>query len=214
MIRALTRHGRLAFATVCLLGGSALPGHAAGGMEMDGTTPHATAILAGGCFWCLQHDLEHVPGVVDVVSGYAGGDRPNPTYETYHDLDATYKIPHIEVVQVTYDPARLSYSALLATYLRKIDPTDNRGQFCDRGASYRPAIFAASQDERTAAEEALRMTEDIIRQPVRVDILGTSRFWPAEEYHQHYATKNPTRYKFYRWNCGRDQRVKEIWGNS
>lgn len=177
------------------------------------TATSAKAILAGGCFWCLQHDLMPLSGVINTSVGYAGGDRPNPTYKTYHDLNAQYKVPHIEVVEVTYNPSKLSYTKLLSTYLRKIDPTDNGGQFCDRGPAYRPAIFAATADEKAAAQTALQDAATMIGQPVKVDILPAATFWAAEDYHQHYASKNPARYNFYRWNCGRDARVKAVWGN-
>ena len=170
-----------------------------------------TAVLAGGCFWCVEHDLAPLTGVIDVVSGYAGGSRPDPVYENYNDVTADYPVPHIEVVQVTYDPAKLSYGALLDAFLRKIDPTDGGGQFCDRGPGYRPAIFAGSDAERQAAEAALDKARQEIGREIAVDILPAARFWPAEDYHQDYAEKNPIRYKFYRWNCGRDQKVEKIW---
>ncbi len=174
--------------------------------------PVQKAILAGGCFWCLAHDMQDVSGVVSVVSGYAGGSRANPTYQNYHDVDATHKVPHIEVVEVTYDPAKLSYEHLLHAFVRRIDPTDNGGQFCDRGPSYRPAIFTATAPEKTSATAVLKATAVTLKQPVKIEILPAATFWPAEEYHQNYAAKNPTKYKFYRWNCGRDQRVKALWG--
>lgn len=170
-----------------------------------------TAILAGGCFWCLQHDLDSVKGVTATSVGYAGGDRTSPTYENYHDLDATHKIPHIEVVQVTYDPAVLSYEQLLQIFVRRIDVTDNGGQFCDRGPAYRPAIFAADATEQKTATQVLQQTAATLAQPVKVELLPNAIFWPAEEYHQHYADKNPTRYNFYRWKCGRDARIEKLW---
>ncbi len=169
------------------------------------------AVLGGGCFWCLEHDMRKVPGVVNAISGYAGGDRPNATYQNYHTLDSTYKIPHIEVVEVTYDTAKVSYDHLLGTFLRHIDPTDNGGQFCDRGPSYRPVIFVANDAERVSATAILKTAATTLKQPVNVDILPAATFWPAEDYHQNYASKNTTRYKFYRWNCGRDQRIKAVW---
>ena len=191
-----------------------------GGATMSfAATPNApqpaapqTTILAGGCFWCLEHDLQSVQGVLDVVSGYAGGDRPNPTYDNYHDLTATYKTPHIEVVKVTYDASTLPYEQLLQAFVRRIDPTDGEGQFCDRGPAYRPAIFAADEQDRAVAQKVLAATAEQIKQQVRVEILPGATFWPAEDYHQDYAQKNPTKYKYYRWRCGRDARIDTVWG--
>lgn len=173
----------------------------------------ASAILAGGCFWCVEHDLRELPGVIDVVSGYSGGSRPNPTYEDYHDVDAANPMPHVEVVRVTYDPGRLSYARLLDIYFRHIDPTDGGGQFCDRGPAYRPVVFVASKSERETAESKSADVARLLKQDVAVEVLDAQTFWPAEEYHQDYASKNPLRYKYYRWNCGRDQRVETVWRN-
>jgi peptide-methionine (S)-S-oxide reductase len=171
----------------------------------------ATAVLAGGCFWCVEHDFRQLPGVIKGVSGYSGGSRPNPTYENYHDVDAENPVPHVEVAQITYDPSKLSYAALLDYYFRHIDPTDRDGQFCDRGPAYRPVIFVANAEERKVAEAKKAEVAELIKQPVAVEIAGAKTFWPAEDYHQDYADKNPLRYKLYRWNCGRDKRVEEVW---
>jgi len=173
-----------------------------------------SAILAGGCFWCVEHDLRELPGVIDVVSGYGGGSRPNPTYEDYHDVDAANPVPHVEVVRVTYDPGRLTYARLLDYYFRHIDPTDGDGQFCDRGPAYRPVVFVASKSERETAESKRADVARLLKQDVAVEVLDAQPFWPAEEYHQDYAIKNPLRYKYYRWNCGRDQRVETVWRNA
>lgn len=173
----------------------------------------ASAILAGGCFWCVEHDLRQLPGVVDVVSGYTGGSRPNPTYENYHDVDAADPVSHVEAVRVTYDPSRLSYESLLDYYFRHIDPTDNGGQFCDRGSAYRPVVFVSNETERKVAETKKAEVAHLLKQNVAVEVLDAQTFWPAEDYHQDYASKNPLRYKYYRWNCGRDQRVETIWKN-
>lgn len=177
-------------------------------------SPQSTAqtIIAGGCFWCVESDMEKLPGVIDVVSGYAGGSRPNPTYENYHDLDDRWTVPHIEVVQVTYDPQKLSYEALLDYFLRHIDPTDGGGQFCDRGPAYRPAIFVHGPDQESAAKARLEAAAHLLKTSIHVDILPDAAFWPAEDYHQDYHRKNPLRYGFYRANCGRDRRVKQLWG--
>ena len=171
----------------------------------------ASAILAGGCFWCVEHDMRQLPGVTEAVSGYTGGSRANPTYEDYHDVDAANPVPHVEAVRVTYNPAVLSYEKLLDYYFRHIDPTDGGGQFCDRGPAYRPAVFVGNDAERKAAEAKKAEVARLLKQNVAVEVLNAQTFWPAEDYHQDYAAKNPIRYKYYRWNCGRDQRVRALW---
>lgn len=173
----------------------------------------ASAILAGGCFWCVEHDLRQLQGVVDVASGYTGGGRPNPTYENYHDVDAANPVPHVEAVRITYDPSRVSYEGLLDYYFRHIDPTDSDGQFCDRGPAYRPVVFVGNETERKAAETKKAEVARLLKQNVTVEVLDAQTFWPAEDYHQDYSSKNPLRYKYYRWNCGRDQRVETVWKN-
>lgn len=174
----------------------------------------AKAILAGGCFWCMQSDFEKLPGVVRVVSGYSGGSRPNPTYDTYSAEDKEYPVPHVEVVEVTYDPAALSYAALLDYYFHHVDPTDGDGQFCDRGPSYGPVIYVMDDTERVTAEQARAEVMRRLMQPVAVDIRVATPFWPAEEEHQDFAMKNPFHYAWYRWNCGRDQRIDEVWSKA
>jgi methionine-S-sulfoxide reductase len=170
------------------------------------------AILAGGCFWCIESDFEKLDGVAEAVSGYAGGDRPNPVYENYNKVTEEFQTPHIEVIEVTYDSEKLSYKDILDYFVRHIDPTDGEGQFCDRGPGYRPAIFVNNDEERKIAETVLAETQDIIGQDVNVEILPMAQFNAAEDYHQDYANKSPIRYKFYRWNCGRDQTIADIWG--
>lgn len=174
----------------------------------------ATVILAGGCFWCLEHDMRELKGVVAATSGYSGGERNNPTYENYHDTDSAHPTPHVEVVQVEYDPAVLSYQNLLDYYFRHIDPTDNEGQFCDRGPAYRPVIYVANEEEKTIATRVSAEVAKTLNQEVKVDILPARAFWAAEDYHQHYATKNSVKYKFYRWNCGRDKQIEKVWGGA
>lgn len=171
------------------------------------------AILAGGCFWCVEHDMRQLAGVTDVVSGYTGGNISSPTYENYHD-DGPGQVPHVEAVEITYDPARLSYGALLDYFVRHIDPTDGGGQFCDRGPAYRPVIFVANAAEEGIAKARLAEAAKVVGKPLRVEILQAGTFWPAEGYHQDYAAKNPTKYNFYRWRCGRDARVKDVWGGN
>lgn len=182
-----------------------------GSVTLAHAADQATAILAGGCFWCMEHDFRKLKGVLKVVSGYSGGSRANPTYQDYHDTDENNPVPHVEVVEVTYTPSELSYEALLDYYFRHVDPTDSGGQFCDRGAAYRPVIFTATDDERAIASRKAADVAKLINQPVAVAIEPAAAFWPAEDYHQNYAEKNPVRYKYYRWNCGRDQRVEQVW---
>lgn len=170
-----------------------------------------TALLAGGCFWCIESDFGTVEGVVDIISGYAGGDRPNPTYDNYYKTDETYKTPHLEVIMVTYNPDRITFPDVVKYHFANIDPTDGDGQFGDRGPQYRPAVFYKTDEEKKIIEDISRQTEEKIKKPVKVDILPDAPFYPAEEYHQDYSTKNPVRYKFFRYRSGRDQTVKDAW---
>ncbi|WP_335341567.1 peptide-methionine (S)-S-oxide reductase MsrA [Sedimenticola selenatireducens] len=167
-------------------------------------------VLAGGCFWCMESDFEKHPGVIDVVSGFTGGTAENPTYNGDHT-------GHYEAVEITYDPAKVSYQALLAYYWVNIDPFDARGQFCDKGHSYLSAIFVANDKERAIAEQSKQAVQaQFPDQKVVTPILDAKTFYPIkgnESYHQDYYKTNSVRYKFYRWNCGRDQRLKEIWGD-
>lgn len=166
----------------------------------------AEAILAGGCFWCFKHDLEKVPGIVGVTSGYSGGTTANPTYRTYHDGN------HVEVVRVVYDPAKLAYRKLLEVYYDNVDPFDDGGQFCDRGEGYRPVIFVANASERKVAEEVGAAVSSKFGKPVKVDIRDAKPFWEAEEYHQKYIEENPLQYELYRRGCGRDARLEALRG--
>lgn len=171
---------------------------------LDAAAQEATAVFAGGCFWCVETDFEKVPGVIDVVSGYSGGLKANPTYEDHEG--------HYEAVEVTYDPTAVSYRQLADYLLRHVDPLDAGGQFCDRGPAYRTAIFAANAEEFGAAQAAVAEAEKILGQKVATPVLDRGAFWKAEDYHQDYAKKNPIRYKYYRTACGRDARVKKVWG--
>lgn len=161
-----------------------------------------TAIFAGGCFWCLESDFEHLSGVVAAESGYTGGTLQNPTYENHEG--------HVEAVRVTYDPSRVSYAALLRHFWRHHDPLDAGGQFCDRGPSYVSALFV-TPEQRADAERSKAETEAALGRAVATPIRDASRFWRAEEYHQDYYRKNPIPYRFYRFRCGRDARVNEVW---
>ena len=184
------------------------------GLSMTGANlvaaEKAQAVFAGGCFWCMEADFEKLPGVSDVVSGFTGGTVENPTYNGNHD-------GHYEAVLVTYDPSQVSYSELLEHFWVNIDPFDDGGQFCDRGPSYLSAIFVADEAQRRLAEISKEgVTERFNAQEVVTPILETATFYPIkgeESYHQDYYKHSSIRYQFYRWNCGRDQRLAEIWGS-
>ncbi|MEX1317792.1 MAG: peptide-methionine (S)-S-oxide reductase MsrA [Synechococcaceae cyanobacterium] len=168
-------------------------------------------VLAGGCFWCLEHDLESLPGVLDVESGYSGGDLARPTYSQV----SAGGTGHQESVRVRFDPSRTSLAVLLRAYWRNIDPLDGGGQFCDRGESYRPVIFTAgAEQQRLALLSRQHAARELGRSEsaLEVRIRPLSRFWPAEAYHQNYAERNPLRYGYYRWACGRDRRLQALWG--
>ena len=165
------------------------------------------AIFAGGCFWCLEHDLEKLDGVVSAESGYSGGDLINPTYQDHSG--------HQEVVKVIFDPDIISYKDLLNQYWVNIDPFDNNGQFCDRGDSYKPVIFTSNQEQKRDAKESREIISvglNIPLEQLKVDIFESKVFWLAENYHQDFAVKNPLKYNFYRTSCGRDNRLKKVWG--
>tara|TARA_A100001035_G_C27526212_1_gene383176 strand:+ start:53 stop:655 length:603 start_codon:yes stop_codon:yes gene_type:complete len=166
-------------------------------------------ILAGGCFWCLEHDLESLKGINDVESGYSGGSSLNPTYEN-HD-------GHQESVLVNYDSNLVSLPEILRLYLRNIDPLDGKGQFCDRGDSYRPVIFFNDPIEENEAKTALISASKELRVPlekISVELKPKGQFWSAEEYHQNFAERNEIKYKFYRFSCGRDQKLDKLWGGN
>jgi peptide-methionine (S)-S-oxide reductase len=166
-----------------------------------------TAIFAGGCFWCMESAYQEHRGVTAVISGFTGGTLKNPTYSGNHE-------GHFEAVEVTYDPALVSYQELLDLYWRNVDPFDNSGQFCDKGPSYRSAIFPANAAERELAEQSkAAVAARFDGRDVYTEIRHASAFWPVEDYHQDYYLKNPVRYKYYRWNCGRDQRLNQLWGS-
>ena len=165
------------------------------------------AIFAGGCFWCLEHDLEKLDGVVSAESGYSGGDLINPTYQDHSG--------HQEVVKVIFDSDIISYKDLLKQYWVNIDPFDNKGQFCDRGDSYKPVIFTSNQEQKRDAKESqetISVGLNIPLEQLKVDIVESKVFWLAENYHQDFAVKNPLKYNFYRTSCGRDNRLKKVWG--
>ncbi|MGE5565734.1 MAG: peptide-methionine (S)-S-oxide reductase MsrA [Parcubacteria group bacterium] len=163
-----------------------------------------TAYFAGGCFWCVEHDMAKIPGVIDVVSGYAGGTIPNPTYEN-HD-------GYREAVKVVFDPAKLSYRQLVDRFWPTIDPTDDGGQFCDRGGAYRTAVWVTTQAQLEAAKASEAAAGARLKQgKMLTPIYRFTTFYPAEGYHQDFAEKNPLRYSLYRQGCGRDARLRQVW---
>ena len=168
-----------------------------------------TAVFAGGCFWCMEPPFDKLDGVAATVSGYAGGDVPNPSYE-----QVTYGgTGHVEAMQVIYDPDRVSFETLLTVYWRNIDPLDGDGQFCDQGASYRPKLFVRTAAQRRQAEASKAAVAQRFDESLQVPIEALNdTFYPAEDYHQDYYKKNPGRYQRYRQGCRRDARLKELWG--
>lgn len=168
------------------------------------------ATFAGGCFWCMEHPFDELPGVVSVTAGYTGGQVRNPTYEQV----SAGGTGHAESVQVVFDPAKISYDKLLTRFWHNIDPTVKDRQFCDTGHQYRSAIFYHDEEQRRQAlqsKQALEANKPFKGQ-IQTEIVAASEFYPAEEYHQHYYKKNPVRYAYYRFSCGRDHRLKELWG--
>ena len=167
-------------------------------------SPLEYAVFAGGCFWCVESDFEKLDGVGDVQSGYAGGTLQNPTYRNHEG--------HLEVARIPFDPAVISYRALVDYFFRHVDPLDDGGQFCDRGHAYTTAIFYNSTAQKEAAEASKAEADKELGNPTVTPIRELDRFWVAEDYHQDYYKKNPIRYKFYRTSCGRDRRVAKVWG--
>ncbi|MGH8502769.1 MAG: peptide-methionine (S)-S-oxide reductase MsrA [Gammaproteobacteria bacterium] len=168
------------------------------------------ATFAGGCFWCMEPPYDELDGVTATVSGYTGGELKNPTYEQV----SAGRTGHAEAVQIIHDPDKVSYKKLLDVFWRNIDPLDDGGQFCDRGSSYRPAIFYHDDEQKRLAQASKRALEKSGRfdQPIAIEIVPASQFYKAEDYHQDYYQKNSLRYKFYRYACGRDARLEELWG--
>jgi peptide-methionine (S)-S-oxide reductase len=172
-------------------------------------TPHrAVAIFAGGCFWCMESDFDKVKGVLETISGYTGGHVANPTYEEV----SSGTTGHAESEEVVYDPSKVTYQQLLTYYWHHIDPTVKDRQFCDIGNQYRTAIFVMNDEQRKLAEASKKKVEAELKVPIYTEIVNAGPFYKAEEYHQDFYKKNPVKYEFYRWNCGRDRRVKQIWG--
>ena len=166
-----------------------------------------TAIFAGGCFWCVESDFDYVKGVTSTVSGYIGGKSDNPTYKS-HVANGDR-----EAVEITYDPAVVSYAELLKTFFRTVDPTDDGGQFCDRGYSYTTAVYTLNDEQAAQAEAAKAEAEKALGKPIVTEIEAPAKFWPAEDYHQDFYKKSPVRYNYYRRACGRDKTIESLWGD-
>jgi len=180
------------------------------GVQSAPTT--AKAYFAGGCFWCMEEAFEKVDGVLTVVSGYMGGTVANPTYEQVSDG----RTGHAEAIEVTYDPTKVTYQKLLDSFWRNIDPVTPNAQFCDHGTQYRAAVFYSTDEEKRLAEESKSKIEQSKRLPVPIvtQLVQASTFYQAEDYHQDYYKKNPLRYKYYKYSCGRAQRLEALWGKS
>lgn len=179
--------------------------------KMTLPTKSEEAIFAMGCFWCGESEFrdhetnKEIPGIISIRVGYAGGEIPNPTYENHKG----YK----EAVKVTYDPTIISYEKLLDIFWHNVDPFDDKGQFCDKGFPYTSVIFYENEDQKAKAETSKVQLADQLKQDIKTELTVKTTFYDAEEYHQNYKAKNPSKYKFYRWNCGRDKRLKQVWGS-
>ena len=178
--------------------------------EPEGET--AAAVFAGGCFWCMEPPFDKLDGVHSTVSGYIGGTAEDADYRRV----SSGRTDHFEAIRIEYDPAKIDYATLLEVFWRNVDPFDGRGQFCDKGPQYLTAIFFLDEAQRSLAEESKAVVASQVsgHGEIRTEVLPAGEFYPAEDYHQDYYLKNPLRYKYYRWNCGRDQRLKAIWGGS
>lgn len=175
-----------------------------GAVPVTAAVETKTAIFAGGCFWCVEAAFDEVDGVTETVSGYAGGTKPNPTYGDHEGYQ--------EAVKVTYDPTKVTYAKLLDTYWHNIDPFDANGQFCDQGNAYRSVIFYGNDEEKGLADSTKRQVAERFKEDVATEIKPTTTFTAAEGYHQNYHNTNAISYKFYKWNCGRAQRLEKLWG--
>jgi peptide-methionine (S)-S-oxide reductase len=200
----------MALLSAALLGAAPAAKRAAASPAAPPGPDRAEAAFAMGCFWCAEATFEGIPGVISVTSGYCGGEEKNPTYEQV----SAGRTGHRESIDVLYDPKRITYARLLEIFWHNVDPTQADGQFCDRGAQYRSAIFYRGEEQRRLAEESRKklVASRRFRKPIVTDLLAFKSFWPAEEYHQDYYKKNPVEYHAYRLGCGRDQRLRELWG--
>lgn len=191
--------------SVLWLGVSTLTGSPAAAIA---DTELTTAVFAGGCFWCMEQPFDALPGVFSTISGYTGGTVENPTYREVSGGGTG----HVEAMQVTYDPNQVSYETLLDTFWHNIDPFDNQGQFCDKGSQYRSAIFYATPEQQTLAETSKQVVMEKFDRPIATELIPVAAFYPAEDYHQNYYLTRPIRYQVYRFGCGRDQRLADVWG--
>ena len=200
-----------AAALVALGATAALPDEATRQAEPPGAGL-AVATFAGGCFWCMEPPFDKLAGVVSTTSGYTGGTKPGASYAQV----SAGGTGHIEAVRIVYDPVKVSYAKLLEVYWRNVDPVDGKGQFCDRGQSYRPVIFVGDDEQRRLAESSKTTLQasGSLSESIAVTVEPAREFWVAEDYHQDYYVKNPIKYKFYRWNCGRDARLQAVWGDA
>src|SRR5688572_6781404 len=168
----------------------------------------ARATFAGGCFWCMEPPFDKLPGVISTTSGYIGGHKANPTY----DEVSGGRTGHTEAVEIVYDPSKVSYQKLLEVFWHNVDPLTKDAQFCYHGDQYRTGIFVHDAAQKRLAEASKAQVQGRFKEPVVTEIVDATKFYPAEDYHQDYYVKNPLRYKFYRYNCGRDQRLEQLWG--
>ena len=203
-----TTHNRILRLALCLLAVLAVSAQAED--KPAEPTGLAKATFAGGCFWCMEPPFDKLDGVVSTTSGYTGGHTVNPTYQEV----SAGGTGHVEAVQITYDPKKVSYEKLLEVFWHNVDPTDAGGQFCDRGSQYTSEIFYHDDEQKRLAEASKAALEKSkpFKQPIVTKIVAATTFYPAEDYHQNYYMKNPIRYKFYRFSCGRDKRLEALWG--
>ncbi|HEV3409754.1 MAG TPA: peptide-methionine (S)-S-oxide reductase MsrA [Chthoniobacterales bacterium] len=199
---------RLTGILFCLAAFVLAVGAAAQPTQQSTTSPTALATFAGGCFWCTEADFDKVDGVLSTTSGYIGGMVVNPTYQQV----VTGRTGHTEAVEIVYDPAKVTFQQLLDVFWRNHDPLAKDRQFCDRGTQYRPGIFYHNAEQRSLAEASKQKHQARFKLPIQTEITAATTFYKAEDYHQDYYKKNPVRYQFYRFNCGRDARLEELWG--
>jgi len=197
-------HVGSSFALAVLL--FAAGGSVQGASDPSGATAKAT--FAGGCFWCMEPPFDKLEGVSATISGYTGGTKKNPTYEEV----SSGTTGHAEAVQIIYDPNKITYEKLLEVFWHNVDPLTANAQFCDHGSQYRTGIFYYDENQKQLAEESKKITAKRFKDPIVTEITAATEFYPAEDYHQNYYIKNPLRYKFYRFNCGRDHRLEKLWG--
>ena len=190
---------------------AAVVGAGAAWAQAPASPQHAVATFAGGCFWCMEPPFDKLKGVISTTSGYIGGHKQDPTYKQV----VAGGTGHAEAVQIVYDPSQVTYERLLHVFWRNIDPLAKDRQFCDSGNQYRTAIFVHDAEKRRLAEASKQALKQSGRfpTPIQTEIVEAGQFYPAEDYHQDYYVKNPVQYRFYRWNCGRDQRLRELWGD-